>query len=289
MYGRRVSMFLDSLFSPLGFAFLAATICAIGLLVIQSGVASLEMGREVAAKLRKIRVKSLLLIGISIFASYFVLLIITNSQQISFAISALAISIPFLINKYRAEKVIRERETAWPEVIDSLVSALQSGVSISDAVLALAEHSPSALRANFIRVKNAVHKGEGLESALKREKEELNSAISDQVFETLIVAKEFGGRDSNNALRLLSEFVRDDLDVLEEIRTKFGWIKNSAVLATVAPWILLVLLSSQRSTVEAFSTSSGIKILACGVLMTGLAYIWMERVGRIPITARALQ
>ena len=282
-------MFLDSLISPLGFALLAATICAIGLLVIQSGVACLEMGREVATKLRKIRVQALLLIGISIFASYLVLLIITNSQQISFAISALAISIPFLINKHRAEKVIRERETAWPEVIDSLVSALQSGVSISDAVLALSEHAPSALKANFIRVRNAVHKGEGIESALRREKEELNSAISDQVFETLIVAKEFGGRDSNNALRLLSEFVRDDLDVLEEIRTKFGWIKNSAVLATVAPWILLVLLSSQRSTVEAFSTSSGIKILACGVLMTGLAYIWMERVGRIPITARALQ
>jgi tight adherence protein B len=217
------------------------------------------------------------------------MLLLTNSKQISIAISALSTSIPFMINKQRAEKVMRERESAWPEVIDSLVSALQSGVSISDAVLALAEHAPVALRPNFIRVKMAVQQGEGLELALKREKEDLKSAISDQVFETLIVAKEFGGRDSNNALRLLSEFVRDDLDVLEEIRTKFGWIKNSAALATVAPWILLVLLSSQRSTVEAFSTSSGVKILACGVIMTALAYLWMERVGRIPIAVRALR
>jgi tight adherence protein B len=217
------------------------------------------------------------------------MLLLTNSKQISIAISALSTAIPFMINKQRADKVMRERESAWPEVIDSLVSALQSGVSISDAVLALAEHAPVALRPNFIRVKMAVQQGEGLELALKREKEDLKSAISDQVFETLIVAKEFGGRDSNNALRLLSEFVRDDLDVLEEIRTKFGWIKNSAALATVAPWILLVLLSSQRSTVEAFSTSSGVKILACGVIMTALAYLWMERVGRIPIAVRALR
>ena len=156
-------------------------------------------------------------------------------------------------------------------------------------VIALAEHAPTPLRPNFIRIKIAVQKGEGIESALKREKEELNSAISDQVFETLIVAKEFGGRDANNALRLLSEFVRDDLDVLEEIRTKFGWIKNSAVLATIAPWILLILLSSQRSTVAAFSTNSGVRVLASGVIMTGLAYLWMERVGRIPTSARALR
>ncbi len=282
-------MYLAFAISPLSYAFLAATICAIGLLIVQSSVSRLDVGRRIGSKRNKVKMRALLLVCTSIFFTFFVMLLLTNSKQISIAISALSTSIPFMINKQRAEKVMRERESAWPEVIDSLVSALQSGVSISDAVLALAEHAPAALRPNFIRVKMAVHQGEGLELALRREKEDLKSAISDQVFETLIVAKEFGGRDSNNALRLLSEFVRDDLDVLEEIRTKFGWIKNSAALATVAPWILLVLLSSQRSTVEAFSTSSGVKILACGVIMTALAYLWMERVGRIPIAARALR
>lgn len=282
-------MYLAFAISPLSYAFLAATICAIGLLIVQSGVSRLDLGRQIRSKLKKVKMRALLLVCTSIIFTFLVMLLLTNSKQISIAISALSTSIPFMINKQRAEKVMRARESAWPEVIDSLVSALQSGVSISDAVLALAEHAPAALRPNFIRVKMAVHQGEGLELALRREKEDLKSAISDQVFETLIVAKEFGGRDSNNALRLLSEFVRDDLDVLEEIRTKFGWIKNSATLATVAPWILLVLLSSQRSTVEAFSTSSGVKILACGVIMTALAYLWMERVGRIPIAARALR
>jgi len=282
-------MYLAFAISPLSYAFLAATICAIGLLIVQSGVSRLDFGRQIRSKLNKVNMRALLLVCTSIIFTFFVMLLLTNSKQISIAISALSTSIPFMINKQRAEKVMRARESSWPEVIDSLVSALQSGVSISDAVLALAEHAPAALRPNFIRVKMAVHQGEGLELALRREKEDLKSAISDQVFETLIVAKEFGGRDSNNALRLLSEFVRDDLDVLEEIRTKFGWIKNSATLATVAPWILLVLLSSQRSTVEAFSTSSGVKILACGVIMTALAYLWMERVGRIPIAARALR
>ena len=275
--------------NPLLISIFAATICVVGLLIIQSGNSQVKPVVKFSNNFRKVNTRSTLIITISVFASYFVLLILTNSMQISIAISVFAASIPFLVNRQRAENAVRVRESAWPEVIDSLVSGLQSGVSISDSVLALAEHAPSALRHNFIRVKMAVLRGESLESALRLEKQDLNSAISDQVFETLIVAKEFGGRDSNNALRLLSEFVRDDLDVLEEIRTKFGWIKNSAALATVAPWVLLILLSTQRSTIEAFSTVSGVKILASGVIMTGLAYIWMDRVGQIPKPARALR
>jgi tight adherence protein B len=282
-------MYLDLAINPLLSSILAATVCAIGLLVFQSGNSQAKLGRKFSNNFIRVNVRSTLIVGISVFATYLVLHTITNSKQISIAISVFATAIPFLVNRQRAEKAVRVRESAWPEVIDSLVSGLQSGVSISDSVLALAEHAPSALRHNFIRVKMAVLRGESLESALRLEKQELNSAISDQVFETLIVAKEFGGRDSNNALRLLSEFVRDDLDVLEDIRTKFGWIKNSAALATVAPWVLLVLLSTQRSTIEAFSTVSGVKILASGVIMTGLAYLWMERVGQIPKPARALR
>lgn len=275
--------------NPLLFSICAAAICVLGLLIIQSGNSQVKLGGKFSNNFRRVNARSTLIISISMFATYFALLTLTNSKQISIAISVFAVAIPFLVNRQRAEKAVRVRESAWPEVIDSLVSGLQSGVSISDSVLALAEHAPSALRHNFIRVKMAVLRGESLESALRLEKQYLNSAISDQVFETLIVAKEFGGRDSNNALRLLSEFVRDDLDVLEEIRTKFGWIKNSAALATVAPWVLLVLLSTQRSTIEAFSTASGVKILASGVIMTGLAYLWMDRVGQIPKPARALR
>ena len=158
-------MYLAFAISPLSYAFLAATICAIGLLIVQSGVSRLDFGRQIRSKLNKVNMRALLLVCTSIIFTFLVMLLLTNSKQISIAISALSTSIPFMINKQRAEKVMRARESSWPEVIDSLVSALQSGVSISDAVLALAEHAPAALRPNFIRVKMAVHQGEGLELA----------------------------------------------------------------------------------------------------------------------------
>ena len=46
--------------------------------------------------------------------------------------------------------------------------------------------------------------------------------------------------------------------------------------------LLLLLLSSQPSTAQAFSTPTGLLILITGVAMTVIAYIWMDRLGRLP-------
>ena len=273
---------------PLVIALLASVMCCVGvyfLLGESINVRSAKV-RSSASSINLRQCGAILLTTLSVFLVVF---IVTSSKTIAGAISSLSTAIPFMINKYRAQARVRSKELAWPEAIDSLVSALQSGLSITDSLMGLAERGPLVLRDSFVRIRVGLQQGEVFESVLKREKAALNSAISDQVFETLVLAKDFGGRDSNNALRLLAEFIREDLDVVEEIRTKFGWIRNSAALATAAPWILLILLSSQSSTVAAFSTSAGIQVLSIGVVMTAVAYLWMERVGTLPQMARALR
>jgi len=224
-----------------------------------------------------------------IAATYFVVYLLTKSSSISFSISILATSIPFILNKNREMAKIRERDLTWPEAIDSLVSALQSGIPIPEAVVSLSSRGPKALQSIFARIEHRLLCGEEFSHVILHEKRLANSEISDQVFETLVLAKDFGGKDSNTALRLLAEFVREDLAVVEEIRTKFGWVKNSAVLATAAPWILLILLSTQSSTREAFASPSGLRILTLGILMTAAAFLWMEKVGALPVHPRALR
>jgi tight adherence protein B len=87
-------------------------------------------------------------------------------------------------------------------------------------------------------------------------------------------------------LRTLGDFLRQDLALRREIEVKHGWIKNSAHLSAAAPWILLLLLSTQPSTATAYSTTTGALILVAGLVMTGVAYIWMNRLGRLPVTPR---
>ena len=223
---------------------------------------------------------------ISVFALSYLL---TATISIALAIATLSSAIPYLINRQRTIALQQRLDASWPEAIDSLVSGLQSGMAISEAICSLSKRAPENLKDQFLLIENDLLSGREFSETLIKAKRSADSAIADQVFETLILAKEFGGKDTNSALRLLSEFVREDLAVMEEIRTKFGWIKNSAYLATIAPWLLLLLLSSQKSTRDSFSSFAGIQLLALGVLLTGIAYLWMERVGKLPPMERALK
>jgi len=238
---------------------------------------------------KKISSRSTFALMITLTFAYLITFLLTSSKPISLAISTLSAAIPFLINRGRKLSKQREQELAWPEAIDSLVSALQAGITISGALSQLALHGPRALRSSFIQIQSGLLDSGNFEQVLLEEKKRLDSAISDQVFETLIISKDFGGKDANNALRLLAEFVREDIAVTEEIRTKFGWIRNSALLATAAPWLLLILLSTQDSTVLIYSTPSGALVLSLGVLMTATAYIWMEKLGSLPAAPRAMK
>jgi tight adherence protein B len=289
--------------NPASIALVAAAICALGLYLMlgepkfkifdKSDFDALDSNSSFTVKIHSRNsnslTKKIAIIIVTVFAAYFVVALLTKSSSISFSIAILTTAIPFMVNRNRENQRIRNRDLAWPEAIDSLVSALQSGIPIPEAVVSLSKRGPISLQPIFHRIEESIKSGGDFHEVLLYEKNKLNSAISDQVFETLILAKDFGGKDSNTALRLLAEFVREDLAILEEIRTKFGWVKNSAVLATVAPWILLVLLSSQSSTREAFATLEGLKILSLGIFMTAGAYIWMEKVGALPTAARALR
>lgn len=241
------------------------------------------------SKIRNWKFRSFVGLGISITSVFLATFLITGTVTISIAISTLATSIPFLINRQRALKHEMNRDKAWPEALDSLVSALQSGIAVPEALVSLATRGPEPLKPLFQRIERELQSDGDFTTTLLRAKTDADSAIADQVFETLIFTKDFGGHDANSALRLLADFIREDLAVIEEIRTKFGWVKNSAILATAAPWLLLLLLSTQESTREAFSSGPGVQILIVGVMMTAIAYFWMEKVGTLPAMNRALK
>lgn len=240
--------------------------------------------REVRSTLNQI-VQMFLAFGASLLIS----MLLTTSVEISLAVSLLVTAIPFFIAKRSAEKKRRSEELAWPSAIDALISSLQAGQPIAEAVQSLASFGPEELSSSFSRVKGKIERGETLETSLLSEMKLLDSSASDQTLTTLLIAKEFGGRDVTVTLRLLSSFLRDDFEAQEEIKTKFGWIRNSALLGAAAPWLILLLLSAQKDTVAAYQSSSGKTVLSIGVIATAIAFLWMERVARMPEPARPLR
>ena len=225
-------------------------------------------------------------IGISAPVSTAAVLLVTRSIVISLAFGALAAGIAFVT--VRAKNNLNEAAliAAWPEVIDHLMSGIQSGLSLTESLAGLSTRGPEVLRPAFTQFKATLYGSGDLTQAIEELKALFAHHGSDQIFEALIISKALGGSELLQILRSLGDFLRQDLALRREIEVKHGWIKNSAHLSAAAPWILLLLLSTQPSTAAAYSTTTGAMILIAGLVMTGIAYIWMNRLGRLPQNPR---
>jgi tight adherence protein B len=225
-------------------------------------------------------------VGISASVSTAAVLLMTRSVVIALAFGTLAAGIAFVA--VRAKNNLNEAAliAAWPEVIDHLMSGIQSGLSLTESLAGLSTRGPEVLRPAFTQFKATLYGSGDLTQAIEELKALFAHHGSDQIFEALIISKALGGSELLQILRSLGDFLRQDLALRREIEVKHGWIKNSAHLSAAAPWILLLLLSTQPSTAAAYSTPTGAMILIAGLVMTAIAYIWMNRLGRLPQTPR---
>lgn len=248
-----------------------------------------ESARFFRLEKRRVSLKKTLGITISIFTVFALVFLMTTSIEVSASFSIVSTVIPFMLAKNREIRRKKREDAAWPQAIDHIISSLHAGQSITESLIGLNHHGPIELRDSFRRISARLYREEGLEEILEDEMRLLDGSISDEVFTALIFAKEYGGRDVTNTLRLLSTFLRDDAHVREEIDTRFGWVKNSAFLGAAAPWLLLALLSLQPSTRDAYATPAGRLVLVVAILATGIAFLWMERMAQLPESARPLK
>jgi tight adherence protein B len=211
---------------------------------------------------------------------------ITGSAALALPFGALGAVVPEFFAKRKREERRQNLLSCWPELLDHLISGMRSGLSIPETIVDLGQRGPEISRPIFRECKSVLQQGGTLDQALDVIRRVFSDPIADQVCEVLRFARGTGSRDTALALRTLTDFIRSDNAVRGEIHAKLGWIRNSAVVAAVAPWILLIILSTQTSTVRAYSSSSGHLILGIGLILSALAYLWMARVGRIPLLPR---
>lgn len=186
----------------------------------------------------------------------------------------------------RANKVIIDRIESLPEVIELIISGLQAGMSISETLANLAKIGPNCVKESFAEFENHLRNGGYFESEINLLKNEFKDPLADQLFETLIYANKFGGRNAIKILHELAEFVASDLSLRSEISARFGWVKNSASLATAAPWLLYLILRTQENAKNAYSQPFGQLLMIIGFVLTVIAYFWMKRIATLPKAKR---
>ena len=201
-------------------------------------------------------------------------------------LSFLVSVIYFVVKKNREKRAAQNRANAWPEALDLVISSLQSGASITESLSNLANVGPNSLRLDFADFSANMAGGMKFEIALNKLKTKFADPISDQLCEALYFAAKFGSRNTIKVLRELSEYVSADISVRAEINTRFGWIKNSANLAALAPWLLFLILRTQTNAKIAYQQPVGQFLMVIGVLATLIAYYWMNRIANLPKAKR---
>ena len=237
-------------------------------------------------KIKKSLRQKLLTSSLTITAAFLIAMLFSHSLLISSAFGIFIAIFIFIAQQRGESKRNAAIQGACPELIDILISGVQSGLSLNESLAGLAVRGPDIFKGEFHKFAESLYVQGDFNKALIEVKESLAHPSFDQIIEALMISRELGGSELLTILRLLGKFIREDLALRREIEVKQNWIKNSAHLSAAAPWILLLLLSTQPATSQAFSTPTGVLILCIGLGLTALAYLWMNSLSRIPVPNR---
>lgn len=198
-------------------------------------------------------------------------------------------ALPWLALRGRARRRARRLRALWPQVVDDLASAVRAGLSLPEAVAALAERGPDELRAPFAAFAVDYRASGRFGDSLDALKDRLADPVADRIVEALRLTRDVGGTDLGRLLRTLSAFLREDLATRGELEARASWTVNAARLAVAAPWVVLATLGSRPEAAAAYRTPAGFLVLLAGGGCSAVAYWLMLRVGRLPDEPRVLR
>lgn len=218
-----------------------------------------------------------------------VVLLTTGTVTVSLVFGMFGFALPYVQVRRLALRRKADLREVWPEVVDNLASAVRAGLSLPEALSALSTRGPEVLRPPFARFATEYRSTGRFGACLDRLKDDLADPVGDRIVETLRVAREVGGTDLGRVLRTLATFLREDARARAELETRQGWVVSAARLAVAAPWVVLLLLATQSTTLAAYDSALGTAILLGGGVVCVVAYRVMLRIGRLPEDMRVLQ
>lgn len=191
-------------------------------------------------------------------------------------------AIPWAWLRSRRLRLVRSRRALWPDVCDQLIASVRAGMALPDAVAALADSAPLALRPPFAAFARDLAASGHFDSSIVRAKAVIADPVADRIIETLRMSRQVGGTELTAVLRALAASVRAEAAVRSEVDARQSWIRGAAVLGVVAPWAVLALLALRPEGARAYASPEGVVLILAGAAVSAVAYRVMVRIGRLP-------
>ncbi len=213
--------------------------------------------------------------------------LVVTGVPVAGALAALAAGFaPLILLRRRVAARRRALRAAWPDAVDSLVSAVRAGMSLPDALADLGRSGPLPLRGAFTDFSVEYRATGSLAGALGFLEDRLADPVADRVVAAVRMTTQFGGTEVGTVLRTLAAMLRDEARIRGEIEARQSWTIAAARMAVAAPWLTLALLCTRPEAVRAFASVAGAGVLVAAAAMSVLAYALMMRIGRLPLDER---
>jgi tight adherence protein B len=222
-------------------------------------------------------------------------LVIASWVQLSFEVLGLTIfSVLAILGiclealRLRAKQRSDQLAKLWPEVLDSLQSAASSGFGIVDSLEEVSRTGPLRIRPDFQELVQRIDSGLGIDKSLDWFKSQLGQIQADRFVELIRIVHQSGGVGYLDSLRDQAFRTRSEIALWSELDSKQGWVKGTAKLAIVAPWIVVATLAARAENVAIYNTAEGTGVLVFGLLVSLIAFRLVGLLGSLSKPGRVL-
>ena len=213
-------------------------------------------------------------------------LVVTAIPSFALLAALAAAGIPGVVRQRKRRQSKMLRAHAWPGILDDVTSAVRAGLNLPEALAQAGTRAPQDLRAAFMAFDAHYRRTGDFTAALDGLRAQVDDKVCEQLVAALAITRQVGGRDLTQVLRSLGTFVRADLQIRGELLARQSWSVNAARMAVAAPWVVLVMLCSRPTTIDAYSTPTGAFILLIVAGLSSVAYALMLRIGRLEEAAQ---
>ncbi|MCY4640863.1 MAG: type II secretion system F family protein [Chloroflexi bacterium] len=208
---------------------------------------------------------------------------------VTLAAAGTGLLLPGWYYRQRALQRRAEVEEAVGEAVEMLRDAVRIGLGIEEALRALAQAGPTALRPVLEGMERDFRLA-GFEEGLERARERLQEPLFDTLAVALLTAYRIGGRNLAAVLDGLSHSIRGTVQVRREVRAQQAQnVLSARVIAALPVVLILVIRGSNPNYLAAFSEPAGQAVLACCLLSVFAGYTVMLRQASLPGRERVLR
>ncbi len=254
---------------------------ALGAYFFQIDLLKLKALNNLIISLKKNNLITIGIISLGLFVSILskVFIVLPASVLLGF------ITPGFLLRR-KNRRSLEIKMNQWLILIDDLSSGVSAGLTLSESLSQSLNKSEEPLRQDLLEAIIEFNRSGQVSSVMKILQNQINDPVGVSTLKLLCVVLKTGSNDLVTSLNILSNSSRENINLIQELKSKQAWVLNGAKISIIAPWVVLLTLWTQESVRNAYQNITGQIILLLVGIIGIVGYFAMKKIGKIEMSSQ---